>query len=392
MDGGRGEVAFARGKESREYIQSKENLTIMDDSERENNLSYIRRRRNLVMEKKTAKLFSLLTASALSLGLLAGCSQPSEPTIETTPTPSPTISQEPAEETPAPQQPAFKLPAYRMAVLSDMAVVSDSEFGLDSMITESGTDYTGVTFHSLAFAVQFAPFEDALFFFFKVYDRETGAELNEADDTVVYPHAGYVPTVEFVAENPSPDDVLVMLSDEGSLTVTCVLNSLKDYSPEDLRIVAQFFVDDDQTVEFELEPNATPEEINTAPAYTVNASLLKLDGQYWTMVAASGGGGQNGSTSYELKRLACISDPFNYPSMNLDASRMVLVDKETDEQVQLPDGAEPYVTIDSVGRGKISVGFGFKTDDEAVYETADELLKDCNPGVIDDDGNIVILG
>lgn len=129
-----------------------------------------------------------------------------------------------------------------------------------------------------------------------------------------------------------------------------------------------------------------------APAYTVNSSLLKLDGRYWTMVESSGGGGQKGSTSYELKRLACISDPFNYPSMNLDASRMVLVDKETDEQVQLPDGAEPYVTIDSVGRGEISVGFGFKTDDEAVYETADELLKDCNPGVIDDDGNIVILG
>lgn len=343
------------------------------------------------MKMKSAKLFSLLTASALSLGLLASCSQPSEPTVETTPTPSPTISQEPAEEASASQQPTFELPAYRMAVLSDMAVVSDSEFGLDSMITEPDTDYTGVTFHSLAFTVQFDPFENALYSEIKVYDRETGAELNEADDTVVHPHAGYAPTEEFVAENPSPDDVLVMLSDEGILTITCVLNSLKDYTLDNLKIMAQFFVDDDQMVEFELEPNATPEEINTAPAYTVNASLLKLDGQYWTMVAASGGGGQNGSTSYELKRLACISDPFNYPSLSLDASRMVLVDEETGEQVQLPDGAEPHVTIDSVGRGEISVGFGFKTEDEAVYETADELLDNCNPGVIDDDGNIIIL-
>lgn len=344
------------------------------------------------MKKKATKLFSVLTATALSLGLLASCSQPSEPTVETTPTPSPTISQEPVEETPTPQQPDFELPAYRMAILSDMAVDSDSEFGLDSMITESGTDYTGTTFHSLAFTVQFDPFEDAIFSEIKVYDRETGEELNESEETVVHTHAGYVPTAEFVAKNPSPDDVLVMLSDEGNLTVTCVLNSLKDYAPEDLKIVAEFLADGDQTVEFELEPNATPEEINMAPAYTVNSSLLKLDGRYWTMVESSGGGGQKGSTSYELKRLACISDPFNYPSMNLDASRMVLVDKETDEQVQLPDGAEPYVTIDSVGRGEISVGFGFKTDDEAVYETADELLKDCNPGVIDDDGNIVILG
>ena len=169
------------------------------------------------MEKKTAKLFSLLTASALSLGLLAGCSQPSESTVETTPTPSPTISQEPVEETPTPQQPDFELPAYRMAVLSDMAVVSDSEFGLDSMITEFGTDYTGVTFHSLAFTVQFDPFEGALFSEIKVYDRETGEELNEADDTVVHPHTGYVPTEEFVAENPAPDDVFFMLPDEGNL-------------------------------------------------------------------------------------------------------------------------------------------------------------------------------
>ena len=344
------------------------------------------------MKKKSAKLFSVLTATALSLGLLAGCSQPSESTVETTPTPSPTISQEPVEETPTPQQPDFEPPAYRMAVLSDMAVVSDSEFGLDSMITESGTDYTGTTFHSLAFTVQFDPFEDALFSEIKVYDRETGEELNEAKETVVHSHVGYVPTAESVAENPSPDDVLVMLSDEGSLTATCVLNSLKDYAPENLKIVAQFLADGDQTMEFEIEPNATPEEINTAPAYTCNASLLKLDGQYWTMMDASGGGGQKGSTSYKLKRLACISDPFNYPSLNLDASRVVLVDEETGEQVQLPDSAEPHVTIDSVGRGEISVGFGFKTEDEAVYEAADELLDNCNPGVIDDDGNIIILG
>lgn len=344
------------------------------------------------MKKKAAKLFSVFTATALSLGLLAGCSQPSEPTIETTPTPSPTIRQEPVEETPAPQQPTFELPAYRMAVLSDMAVVSDSEFGLDSQITESGTDYTGVTFHSLAFTVQFDPFEGALFSEIKVYDRETGEELNEADDTVVHPHTGYVSTEEFVAKNPSPDDVLIMLSDEGSLTATCVLNSLKDYAPENLKIVAQFLADGDQTVEFEIESNATPEEINTAPAYTVNASLLKLDGRYWTMVESSGGGGQKGSTSYELKRLACISDPFNYPSMNLDASRMVLVDKETGEQVQLPDGAEPYVTIDSVGRGEISIWLGFKTEDKAVYEATNELLNNCNPGIVDDNGNIIVLG
>lgn len=70
----------------------------------------------------------------------------------------------------------------------------------------------------------------------------------------------------------------------------------------------------------------------------------------------------------------------------------MLVDEETGEQVQLPDSAEPHVTIDSVGRGEISVGFGFKTEDEAVYEAADELLDNCNPGVIDDDGNIIILG
>ena len=344
------------------------------------------------MKKKATRLFSVLTASVLSLGLLAGCSQSSEPTIETTPTPAPTISQEPAEETPAPPQPTFELPAYRMAVLSDMAVVSDSEFGLDSQITESGTDYTGVTFHSLAFTVQFDPFEDALFSEIKVYDRETGEELNETEDTIVHPHTGYVPTEEFVAENPTPDDVFFMLPDEGNLTATCVLNSLKDYALDDLKIAARFLADGDQPVEFEIEPNATPEEINTAPAYTVNASLLKLDGQYWTMVDASGGGGQEGSTSNKLKRLACISDPFNYPSMSLDASRVVLVDEETGEQVQLPEGAGPYVTIDSVGRGEISIGLGFKTEDEAVYETADELLDNCNPGVVDDDGNIIVLG
>lgn len=343
------------------------------------------------MKKNPTKLLSILTASALSLGLLAGCSQPSESTVETTPTPSPTISQEPVEETPTPQQPDFELPAYRMAVLSDMAVVSDSEFGLDSMITESGTDYTGTTFHSLAFTVQFDPFEDALFSEIKVYDRETGEELNEAKETVVHSHVGYVPTAEFVAENPSPDDVLVMLPDEGNLTATCVLNSLKDYTLEDLKITARFLADGDQPVEFEIAPNATPEEINTAPTYTVNASLLKLDGQYWTMVDASGGGGQEGSTSYKLKRLACISDPFNYPSLNLDASRVVLVDEETGEQVQLPEGADPYVTIDSVGRGEISIGLGFKTEDEAVYEMADELLDNCNPGVVDDNGNTIIL-
>lgn len=183
-----------------------------------------------------------------------------------------------------------------------------------------------------------------------------------------------------------------MLPDEGNLTATCVLNSLKDYALEDLKIAARFLADGDQPVEFEIEPNATPEEINTAPAYTCNASLLKLDGQYWTMMDASGGGGQKGSTSYKLKRLACISDPFNYPSLNLDASRVVLVDEEAGEQMQLPDGAEPYVTIDSVGRGEISIGLGFKTEDKAVYEAADELLKDCNPGVVDDDGNIIMLG
>lgn len=344
------------------------------------------------MKKNPTKLLSILTALALSLGLLAGCSQPSEPTVETTTTPSPTISQEPVEETPTPQQPDFELPAYRMAVLSDMAVVSDSEFGLDSMITESGTDYTGTTFHSLAFTVQFDPFEDALFSEIKVYDRETGEELNEAKETVVHSHVGYVPTAEFVAENPSPDDVLVMLFDEGSLTATCVLNSLKDYAPENLKIVAQFLADGDQTVEFELESNATPEEINTAPAYTVNASLLKLDGRYWTMVEASGGGGQEGHTSYDIRRLACISGPFSYPALNLDSSRMVLVDKETGEQVQLPDGAEPYVTIDSVGRGEISIGLGFKTEDKAVYEATNELLNNCNPGIVDDNGNIIVLG
>ena len=344
------------------------------------------------MIKKTTKLFSVLTATAISLGVLASCSQPSEPTVETTPTPSPTISQEPAEEAPTPQQPAFELPAYRMAVLSDMAVVSDSEFGLDSMITESGTDYTGVTFYSLAFTVQFAPFEDAIFSEIKVYDRKTGDELNETENTVVHPHTGYVPTAEFVAESPSPDNVLIMLPDEGRLTATCVLNSLKDYSIDDLKITAQFLVGNGQPVEFELETNATPEEINTAPAYAVNASLLKLDGQYWTMVDASGGGGQKGSTSYKLKRLACISDPFNYPSMSLDASRVVLVDEETGEQVQLPDGTEPYVTIDSVGRGEISIGLGFKTQDKEVYKAADELLDHCNPGVVDDDGNIIVLG
>ena len=65
------------------------------------------------MKKKATKLFSVLTATALSLGLLASCSQPSEPTVETTLTPSPTISQEPVEETPTPQQPDFELPAFR---------------------------------------------------------------------------------------------------------------------------------------------------------------------------------------------------------------------------------------------------------------------------------------
>ena len=85
------------------------------------------------MKKNPTNLLSILTASALSLGLLASCSQPSEPTAETTPTPFPTISQEPVEETPTPQQPDFDLPAYLMAILSDMAVVSDSEFGLDGM-------------------------------------------------------------------------------------------------------------------------------------------------------------------------------------------------------------------------------------------------------------------
>lgn len=349
------------------------------------------------MKKNFIRILSITAVAAISLGLLSGCNQGSKAPTESTSTdistsvaiPSDT-SQEPVTEEPLSQN-SFQLPGYRFAELAKVSAVSEDQFRLDSAIGDLDTDYTGVTFHSLAFTVQFDLFEGAIFSEIKVYDRETGEELNDTEETYVYRHVGYAPTPEFIAENPVPGSVIFMLPDEGNLTATCVMNSFKDYALEDLKIAARFLASGDQPVEFEITPNATPEEINTAPAYTNNASLIKLDGRYWTMLDADGGGGQRGHTRYDIKGLACISDPFSKPTLNLDSGRMVLVDEKTGEQVQLPDGAAPSVTTDAGGRGEISIGFGFITDDEAVYEVAAELLEDCNPGIIDDDGNIIVL-
>lgn len=275
---------------------------------------------------------------------------------------------------------------YRMARIAGQEAVSDRADGLDADIAARWDhDFTGETFYSESFVIDWETIPGRTFDSISIVDKNTGADLTATERTALHVYTGGVPTEAYVEEHPTLDVPASVVLTENA-TITCVFVSLDKYTLDELDVILAY-TDDDGHQEEIVSVNSDLADIDVAPAYPVNHSLIQLGSHYYVADEKAGIGVIPWQGYYTIHTFRCVSLPLTGAVPELEGLNVALFDKETGDVCDVPEGAGLYYAYSDDGpRLRIDIG---AVGDESLCEQLEAFVSETRPGFVLPNGNLI---